>query len=52
MVPTRSYAIIAGDGDVRIGAINRHSKALMVEVLRCGEIFGEIAVIDGGVRTA
>jgi CRP/FNR family transcriptional regulator, cyclic AMP receptor protein len=46
------YAIIAGDGDVRIGAIDRHSKALMVEVIRAGEIFGEIGVIDGGLRTA
>jgi CRP/FNR family transcriptional regulator, cyclic AMP receptor protein len=46
------YAIIGGDGHVRIGAIDRHSKALMVEVLRAGEIFGEIGVIDGGVRSA
>jgi CRP/FNR family cyclic AMP-dependent transcriptional regulator len=46
------YAIIGGDGHVRIGAIDRHSKALMVEVFRAGEIFGEIAVIDGGHRTA
>jgi CRP/FNR family cyclic AMP-dependent transcriptional regulator len=46
------FAIIAGDGDVRIGAIDRRSKALMVEVLRAGEIFGEIGVIDGGSRTA
>jgi CRP/FNR family transcriptional regulator, cyclic AMP receptor protein len=46
------YAITGGDGHVRIGAIDRHSKALMVEVFRAGEIFGEIGVIDGGVRTA
>jgi CRP/FNR family transcriptional regulator, cyclic AMP receptor protein len=46
------YAITGGDGHVRIGAIDRHSKALMVEVLRAGEIFGELGVIDGGVRTA
>jgi CRP/FNR family cyclic AMP-dependent transcriptional regulator len=46
------FAIIAGDGHVRIGAIDRHSKALMVEVFRLGEIFGEIGVIDGGSRTA
>jgi CRP/FNR family cyclic AMP-dependent transcriptional regulator len=46
------YAIIAGDGHVRIGAIDQHSKALMVEVFRVGEIFGEIGVIDGGSRTA
>jgi CRP/FNR family cyclic AMP-dependent transcriptional regulator len=46
------YAIVAGDGRVRIGATDRRSKALMVEVLAVGDIFGEIAVIDTGVRTA
>jgi CRP/FNR family cyclic AMP-dependent transcriptional regulator len=45
-------AIISGDGHVRIGAVDRHSKALMVEVFRAGEIFGEVGVIDGGLRTA
>jgi CRP-like cAMP-binding protein len=46
------YAIVAGDGRVRIGSIDRRSKALMVEVLNVGDIFGEIAVIDTGTRTA
>jgi CRP/FNR family cyclic AMP-dependent transcriptional regulator len=46
------YAIIGGDGIVRIGAMDRRSKNLMVEVFRAGDIFGEVAVIDGGVRTA
>jgi len=46
------WALIAGDGHVRIGAIDRHSKALMVEVFRAGEIFGEVGVVDGGSRTA
>jgi CRP/FNR family transcriptional regulator, cyclic AMP receptor protein len=46
------YAVVAGDGRIRIGAIDRNSKALMVEILGLGEIFGEIGVIDGGVRTA
>jgi CRP-like cAMP-binding protein len=46
------YAILTGDGHVRIGAVDRGSKALMVEVFRAGEIFGEIGVIDGGARTA
>jgi CRP/FNR family cyclic AMP-dependent transcriptional regulator len=46
------YAIMGGDGHVRIGAIDRHGKALMVEVFRAGDIFGEIGVIDGGSRTA
>ena len=45
------YAITGGDGHVRIGAIDRRSKALMVEIFRAGETFGEIAVIDGGSRT-
>jgi CRP/FNR family cyclic AMP-dependent transcriptional regulator len=46
------YAVVAGDGNIRIGAIDRNSKALMVEIFGAGEIFGEIGVIDGGVRTA
>jgi CRP/FNR family cyclic AMP-dependent transcriptional regulator len=43
---------IAGDGRVRVGAVDQHSKALMVEVFPAGETFGEIGVIDGGSRTA
>ena len=46
------FAVIAGEGHVRIGAVDRNSKALMVEVFRAGEIFGEIGVMDGGSRTA
>ncbi len=46
------YAIVGGEGDVRIGAIDRRSKRLMVEVFAAGDIFGEIGVIDGGARTA
>jgi CRP/FNR family cyclic AMP-dependent transcriptional regulator len=46
------FAITSGDGHVRIGSVDRNSKALMVEVFRAGEIFGEIGVIDGGTRTA
>jgi CRP/FNR family cyclic AMP-dependent transcriptional regulator len=46
------YAIVGGDGIVRIGAMDRRSKTLMVEVFRTGDIFGEVAVIDGGARTA
>jgi CRP/FNR family transcriptional regulator, cyclic AMP receptor protein len=46
------FAIIEGDGHVRIGSVDRNSKALMVEICRAGEIFGEIGVIDGGLRTA
>jgi CRP/FNR family cyclic AMP-dependent transcriptional regulator len=46
------YVIIGGEGRVRIGSVDRHGKALMVEVLGFGETFGEISVIDGGLRTA
>ena len=46
------YAVIGGDGDVRLGTVDRHSKALMVEMIRAGGIFGEIGVIDSGSRTA
>ncbi|MFL5255666.1 MAG: Crp/Fnr family transcriptional regulator [Rhodopila sp.] len=46
------YAIIAGDGHVRIGSMNRQGKALMVEVFHLGELFGEIGVLDAGYRTA
>jgi CRP-like cAMP-binding protein len=46
------YAITAGDGHIRIGSIDRHSKALMVEVFRAGEVFGEMGVIDPGFRSA
>jgi CRP/FNR family cyclic AMP-dependent transcriptional regulator len=46
------YAIVAGAGHVRIGSLDRSSKGLMYEVFGAGEIFGEIAVIESGTRTA
>lgn len=46
------YAITGGDGHVRLGSIDHHNKALMVEVLRAGDIFGEMGVIDGRSRSA
>lgn len=46
------YAIVGSDGHVRIGAVDKHSKSLMVEVFHNGEIFGEIGVIDDGPRSA
>jgi CRP/FNR family transcriptional regulator, cyclic AMP receptor protein len=46
------YAMIGGEGRVRIGSIDRRGKALMVEVFGVGDTFGEIGVIDGGMRTA
>jgi CRP/FNR family cyclic AMP-dependent transcriptional regulator len=46
------YAVLSGDGSVRISSFDHRGKRLMVEVFRAGDIFGEISVIDGGVRTA
>ncbi|MBV9251339.1 MAG: Crp/Fnr family transcriptional regulator [Acetobacteraceae bacterium] len=46
------YAIVGGEGHVRIGIIDRRSKAAMVEVFRTGDIFGELGVIDGDIRSA
>jgi CRP/FNR family transcriptional regulator, cyclic AMP receptor protein len=46
------YAIVGGEGHVRIGAADKRSKSLMVEVLHTGDIFGEIGVIDGRPRSA
>jgi CRP-like cAMP-binding protein len=46
------YAILNGDGYVRIGSGDSRGKRLMVELFRVGDIFGEIGVIDGGKRTA
>jgi CRP-like cAMP-binding protein len=46
------FAIAAGDGRVRIGVDSAASKTLMVQVFHAGDIFGEVAVIDGNARTA
>jgi CRP/FNR family cyclic AMP-dependent transcriptional regulator len=46
------YLVLSGQGHVRIGAVDRHGKALMVEEFYAGEVFGEIAVFGGGSRTA
>ncbi len=46
------YAVIGGTGHVRIGAIDRSSKGLMIEIFGTGDIFGEIGVIDGSTRSA
>jgi CRP/FNR family cyclic AMP-dependent transcriptional regulator len=46
------YAIVAGEGHVRIGTIDRSSKGLMIAISGVGALFGEIAVIDGSTRTA
>jgi CRP/FNR family cyclic AMP-dependent transcriptional regulator len=46
------YAIVAGEGHVRIGTIDRSSKGLMIAISGVGAMFGEVAVIDGSTRTA
>jgi CRP/FNR family cyclic AMP-dependent transcriptional regulator len=46
------HAIIGCPGCVRIGAVGRSSKGPKVEIFGTGDIFGEIVVIDSGVRTA
>jgi CRP/FNR family transcriptional regulator, cyclic AMP receptor protein len=46
------YAIVAGEGHVRIGTIDRSSKGLMIAISSAGDLFGEVAVIDGSTRTA
>jgi CRP-like cAMP-binding protein len=46
------YAIVAGAGHVRIGALDRNSKGMMIEIFTAGDIFGELGVIEGDTRTA
>jgi CRP-like cAMP-binding protein len=46
------YAIVGGEGRVRMSSMDRRSKSLMVEVFRRGDLFGEIGVLDGSTRTA
>lgn len=46
------YGILASSGHVRIGSISRNAKAIMVETFHVGDLFGEIGVFDGGLRTA
>lgn len=46
------YAITGGTGRIQLGAPDQASKRLMVEILRPGEVFGELGVIEASVRTA
>jgi CRP-like cAMP-binding protein len=46
------YAITGGAGRVRVGVPDQTGKRLMVEVLRQGDVFGEIGVIEASTRTA
>ena len=46
------YAVVGGEGRVRIGSGDESGKNFMVEMFGLGDLFGEVAVIDGGMRTA
>src|SRR5215472_16651278 len=46
------YAIVGGTGHVRIGALDRSSKGVMIEIFTAGDIFGELGVIEDSTRTA
>ena len=46
------YAIVSGTGHVRIGALDRSSKGVMIEIFTAGDIFGELGVIEDSTRTA
>ncbi|MBW4024528.1 MAG: Crp/Fnr family transcriptional regulator [Proteobacteria bacterium] len=46
------YAVVGGPGRVRIGSGDDSGKNLMVEVVGVGELFGELGILNHGVRTA
>lgn len=46
------FAIVEGDGHLRIGASDPKGKSLMLAIFRAGEIVGELGVIEGIPRTA
>jgi CRP-like cAMP-binding protein len=46
----RLYAILSGR--VRINTVSRDGKEILLNILEPGEVFGEIAVLDGKMRTA
>ncbi len=39
-------------GRVRISALSRQGKEIVLNVIEAGEVFGEVALLDGGERTA
>lgn len=49
--PGTSLFAVRG-GTVRISSPSRHGKAAVFNLIQAGEIFGEIALLDGGLRTA
>ena len=46
------FAIVGGSGRIRVGVPGQETKRLMVEVLKSGDVFGEVGVIEAAPRTA
>ena len=47
-----AYVVTGGTGNVRAGAAGGAAKQLMVEIFRLGDLFGELAALDGSERSA
>lgn len=47
-----AYVVAGGAGQVRVGAAGGAQKQLMVEVFKQGDLFGELAALDGTERSA
>ncbi len=47
-----AYVVAGGTGNVRAGAAGGAQKQLMVEIFRQGDLFGELAALDGTRRSA
>lgn len=46
------YAIVGGEGRIRLSVPGEQTKRLMVEVLQEGDVFGEVGVLEAAPRTA
>ncbi len=46
------FAVLGGDGYVRVGAADNRGKSLMLAVFRTGDVVGELGVIEDIPRTA
>ena len=47
-----AYIVAGGTGNVRAGALGGAEKQLMVEIFKQGDLFGELAALDGTARSA
>ena len=43
---------VVNSGTVEIGILSEEGKKLSLNVMKAGDVFGEIAALDGGIRTA